>query len=353
MTECVRERKLWGSNFSPEDIAEARDRCGLLTMELELSRECNLRCIYCYSEAGEPLQKELKPAEIYGVVDQAIALGARRIIVLGGGEPLVYPGVMDIVRYLHRRGVGIDLFTNGTLITADMAREFRDMGVHPVIKMNSLREDVQDLLAGRKGAAREIRRGFQHLVDAGYPAEGLPMGVQSVVCRQNLAELQEMWAWIRERGMTPYFEMITLQGRARKHPELEVAPAELRAAFEELSRLDRERFGFEWEPQPPVAGLRCNRHSYTCTVTVLGDVIPCPGVDIPVGNIRKQPLADILKGSEVIHKLRHIREHIKGACRECEHNDTCYGCRGMAYQATGDYLAADPLCWRASQRGKS
>lgn len=353
MTECACEQKrLWGSNFSPEEIAAARDSGGLLTMELELSRECNLRCIYCYSEAGEPLEGELDIEEIRSAIDQAVALGARRIIVLGGGEPLVHPHVMDIVRHLHARGVGIDLFTNGTLISADMAREFKALGVHPVIKMNSLREDVQDLLAGRKGAAREIRRGFAHLVEAGYPAEGLPMGVQSIICRQNLAELPDMWTWIRERGMTPYFEMITLQGRARRHPELEVSPTELRALFEELSRIDRERFGFEWEPQPPVAGLRCNRHSYTCTVTVLGDIIPCPGVDIPVGNIRKQPLADILKASEVIHKLRHIREHIKGACRDCEHNAACYGCRGMAYQLTGDYLAADPLCWRVGNGTK-
>jgi radical SAM protein with 4Fe4S-binding SPASM domain len=350
VTECLCETKrAWGSNFSLEEIAEARDRCGLLTMELELSRECNLRCIYCYSEAGAPLNNELSSEEIYSVVDQAIDLGARRVIVLGGGEPLVYPGVMDIMRYLHKRGVGIDLFTNGTLITENMAREFRDLGVHPVIKMNSLNDDVQDLLAGHKGAARDIRQGFKNLVKAGYPAEGLPMGVQSVICRQNLAELPAMWSWIRERGMTPYFEMITLQGRARKHPELEVTPGELRAAFEDLSRLDRERFGFDWEPHPPVAGLRCNRHSYTCTVTVHGDVIPCPGVDIPVGNIRTQPLADILKGSEVIHKLRNIRKYIKGACAECPQNDICYGCRGMAYQLTGDYLAADPLCWHVNQ----
>jgi MoaA/NifB/PqqE/SkfB family radical SAM enzyme len=44
--------------------------------------------------------------------------------------------------------------------------------------------------------------------------------------------------------------------------------------------------------------------------------------------------------------LRNYRLTIKGPCRSCELAATCYGCRGAAYQLTGDYLASDPLCWR-------
>ena len=91
----------WGSNFTPEEIAETRARKGLLSMELELSRECNLRCVYCYASSGKALHNELTREEIDDALDQAIALGARRIIVIGGGEPLLYPGVMDIMRGLR------------------------------------------------------------------------------------------------------------------------------------------------------------------------------------------------------------------------------------------------------------
>ena len=40
------------------------------------------------------------------------------------------------------------------------------------------------------------------------------------------------------------------------------------------------------------------------------------------------------------------REMIKGECRDCDKAEECYGCRGAAYQLTGDYLASDPTCWR-------
>ncbi len=343
-------RKIWGSHFSEQEIDEARRSGRLLTMELELSRACNLRCIYCYADSGVPLDGELGQLEIFEVIDQAIELGAKRIIVLGGGEPLAYPDLLPILRHIHRHGAAIDLFTNGTLITAELAREFAALGVCPVVKMNSMREHVQDLLAGKADTFTKIREGLAHLRQAGYPAPSLPLGVQTVVCRHNLKELPAMWTWIRNQGMVPYFETITLQGRAREHPDLFVRPEEIRDLFQYLSDLDRERFGTAWQPHPPVAGLTCSRHLYTCTITVQGNVLPCPGVDIPVGNIRQTPLADILRDSEVIRDLRNIRETIKGACRDCEFHSTCYGCRGMAYQQTGDYLAADPLCWKNPDR---
>jgi predicted hotdog family 3-hydroxylacyl-ACP dehydratase len=47
----------------------------------------------------------------------------------------------------------------------------------------------------------------------------------------------------------------------------------------------------------------------------------------------------------VVQDLKNYKEMIKGPCGECEKLDECYGCRGTAFQMTGDYLASDPLCW--------
>lgn len=337
----------WGVAFSREDIDTAKRKNGLLSMELELSRECNLRCIYCYADSGDALADELNHEEIISAIDQAVALGARKIVVLGGGEPLCYPRILDVLAYLRDKKVESELFTNGMLITSDLARQFKELGVRPVVKMNSLRPEVQDVLAGQKGAFAKIRRGLDALLAAGYPADGLPLGAQTVMCRHNYDELPAMWIWLRERNIIPYFEILTLQGRARRHPDLELTPQELRRVFEQLRRLDAEHFGHTWEPHPAVAAFCCDRHEYSCTVSVTGDIYPCPGVNLSVGNLRTAPLAEILSSSPVIRDLRDIRATIKGACAGCDLKSECYGCRGMAYQTTGDYLTADPLCWRA------
>ena len=173
----------------------------------------------------------------------------------------------------------------------------------------------------------------------------MKLGVETIICRQNIDELPELWRWARNNGYTPYVEVMTWQGRAREHPELEVEPHELKELFERLASIDASEFGRRWQPHPPLAGSHCARHEYSCTLTANGDVHPCPGVAIAVGNILEHSLEEILAKSSVVRELRNIREMVKGKCHSCEIGNMCYGCRGHAYNVTGDYLAEDPVCW--------
>jgi radical SAM protein with 4Fe4S-binding SPASM domain len=140
--------------------------------------------------------------------------------------------------------------------------------------------------------------------------------------------------------------VITPQENAAENDWLTVDGMQLKTLFEQLAAIDREKFGREWDPQPPLVGNKCMRHQVSCLVNAVGDVMPCVGVTISVGNIREHKLADIIKGSEVINNLKNYRQMIKGECRDCDKAEECYGCRGAAFQLTGDYLASDPTCWR-------
>jgi radical SAM protein with 4Fe4S-binding SPASM domain len=144
--------------------------------------------------------------------------------------------------------------------------------------------------------------------------------------------------------------MLTPHGSAADHPWLAVEPGAAEAIFRAVCELDRTRYGLEWGPQPPLVGGRCLRHQFSCLVTAAGDVFPCVGVTIPLGNVRERRLAEIIRDSEVLQDLRNYRQTVKGPCRECERAAECYGCRGTAYQLTGDYLASDPSCWRNRER---
>ncbi len=337
--------------FGNDEVAACLQRRGLLSLELEFTKKCNLRCVYCYSAAGEPEEDELKIEEIKSVVAQAADLGAKKIILLGGGEPLVYEGLEEIVHYISALGVQQVLFTNGTLMTERTAHLLRKERVSVVIKNNSMKAEVQDELAGVKGSFDRIRRGLQHLMDAGYPNAEVMLGVQTVICRQNLAELPAMWEWARRHDFVPYFEIMTNQGRAKLHPDLAVPIHEIRAVFERLETIDKTRFDVAWHSHPTIAAFSCKRHLYSCLVNSRGFVQPCTGVDMLVGNIREKSLAAILSGSPVIDDLRNIYDRIEGDCRQCDHRYECYGCRGNAYQTTGNYLASDPSCWRCSESG--
>jgi radical SAM protein with 4Fe4S-binding SPASM domain len=291
---------------------------------------------------------EMTREEIRDVIIQARDMGARKIIILGG-EPMLYPHLMEMVRFIKDLGMEIELFTNGVNMTPSMAGLLYGYGVTVVLKMNSFNEDTQDMLSGKKGAYAQIQKAFANLKGAGYP-KGCHMGVSTIICRQNIDELPLLWQWLRDQGVSPYFEMITPQGNARQHSTLEVDTADIRDFFAKISEIDREMYGSDWKPQPPLVGGQCLRHQFSCLVNSRGYVQPCVGVTIPVGNIREKRLRDIIAESEVISDLRYYKLNIKGPCRECGQLDECYGCRGAAYQMTGDYLASDPLCWRNAGR---
>ncbi len=333
-----------GEEFTLDDIAATVRNGGLLSMEIEFSLRCNFHCQYCYVGQNGGSAQELSPGEIRTTILQAKALGARKIIVLGG-EPMIYPQVMDLLAFIRGEGLAAEMFTNGTNVTPAAARRLHELGVQVVLKMNSFDKGVQDELAGFDGAYDTIQEAFRNLKAAGFPAAGHLMAVSTIICTRNLAEIPRMWEWLREQDITPYFEIITPQGNARDNANLEVEPAALRTVFETLSTLDRVRFGHTWEPQPPLVGDRCLRHQFSCLVNAYGTVMPCVGVTIPLGNVRERKLADILHDSEVVQDLRHYGKSIRGPCAACEKAAVCYGCRGAAYQLTGDYLASDPLCW--------
>ncbi|MDX9787128.1 MAG: radical SAM protein [Desulfobacterales bacterium] len=335
--------------FSKDAIAEAAQNDRLLSMEIEFSLRCNFRCAYCYAPHENYFKDELTVVEIQSAILQAKAIGAEKIIILGG-EPSIYPHTPELIRFIHALGLQTEIFTNGTGITSEFAGQLHAHNTRVVLKMNSFNPALQDLLSGYAGAYGIIQKALGNLKQAGYPSQNHFLAVSSIICRQNIAELPRMWQWLREQGIAPYFEIMTPQANALQNHWLHVDPLELETLFERIRKLDRRLFGQVWESQPPLVGNACMRHQFSCLITSKGDVMPCVGIPLAMGNIRRQPLREILAGSPIRKDLKNYRHTIKGPCRTCEKASECYGCRGAAFQLTGDYLASDPLCWRNARQ---
>ncbi|HSV92911.1 MAG TPA: SPASM domain-containing protein, partial [Desulfobacterales bacterium] len=80
-----------------------------------------------------------------------------------------------------------------------------------------------------------------------------------------------------------------------------------------------------------------------CFVSHVGDVQPCGFLATPCGNVRERSFAEIWRHSEVFTALRDF-DRLEGKCGRCEFRRVCGGCRARAFEATGDYLAEEPLC---------
>ena len=113
-------------HFTKEEIRDAVEKNHLLTLDLETSRVCNLKCVYCYAESGKKQENELELDELLNIIDQAEALGVRSITVIGGGEPMLHPNILDIIDYIAQKKIPQNLFTNGTVMTPLKARFLKE-----------------------------------------------------------------------------------------------------------------------------------------------------------------------------------------------------------------------------------
>jgi radical SAM protein with 4Fe4S-binding SPASM domain len=336
-----------GPEFSPEEIERAVREQGLLSIEVELSRECSFDCGCCHLH-GRPRAARLSPETVRSLIREARALGARRLI-LRGGEPTLYPDLLELLGYGREQGLQLEILTNGSGIDRGMAERLFALGVRVVLKRDSLVPEIQDQLAGQPGAHQVIEAAYRNLREAGYPTGERILGISSVICRANQSDLLRLWAWIRREGLVPYVHVTLPQDGRPGWEELTLADQDHQATLEQLAAWDREHAGLEWSPQPLV-DERCRRPSFSCLVDADGRVLPCVGVGVPVGDLRERSLREILEDSEVVRNLRDYRHTIVGPCGACSRGASCYGCRGAAHVETGDYLASDPRCPRNRDR---
>lgn len=332
--------------FNDKEIKFAQKHKQLLSLEIELGSRCNLRCLYCYSGKNLFREEELELEEVFDAISQAKALGARKIIYIGAGEPLLDDNLKDVIHYVHKLGLEHVLFTNATLMDIAMARFLFEQEVVVVVKYPSMKEEVFDRLAGCQGAYASMKRGFKYLQEAGYPDRKHYLGIESIICTYNFKEIPNMWRWARSNNIIPYVERLTRKGSSVEHSDLFLDKATIRNLFETLAQIDKDEFGIVWNACPPIAGFYCKRHLYSCTLNSQGYIQPCVGIDIKAGNIRTEKLTSIIHNNKILKELSRIHTTIKGECKTCDYHDDCYGCRGNAYNMTGDYLASDPTCWR-------
>ena len=143
MGDC--SSRMFNVEFTDEEVNAAIKNGRLLSMEIEFSTKCNFQCPYCYAKDDSFWHKELELEQIEDVIIQAKDLGARKIIILGG-EPLVYTHILEVLSFIRKQHLEVEMFTNGSQINEVVANTLFDLGINVVLKMNSFKNETVCLL---------------------------------------------------------------------------------------------------------------------------------------------------------------------------------------------------------------
>lgn len=102
-------------------------------------RRCNLSCTYC--NEFDDFSKPVPLPELFQRIDRLGEFGTS-IITISGGEPLLHPGLEEVIRHIRRRGIIAGMITNGYLLTRERIQSLNDAGLeHLQISIDNVMPD--------------------------------------------------------------------------------------------------------------------------------------------------------------------------------------------------------------------
>ncbi len=337
----------------------------------ETTRNCNLSCVHCRASASMgPHEGELDTPEAFRLLDEIAGVG-RPIVILTGGEPLLRPDIFAITEYGNRLGLRMVMAPNGTLITADIARRLADAGIKRLsISLDGASAATHDEFRKVPGAFEGALRGIEHIKHA-----GIPFQINTTVTQINLDQIPKIQQLAVELGaVAHHIFLLVPTGRGKYIVDKAITAEEYERTLNwfyeqrgktalELKatcaphyyRILRQRSAKDGQPVSfqshglDAVTRGCLGGIGFCFVSHVGDVQPCGFLSTNCGNVRQNSFAEIWRHSEVFTALRDY-DRLEGKCGLCEFKRVCGGCRARAFEATGDYLAEEPLCSHIPRR---
>lgn len=345
----------------------------------ETTAGCNLRCVHCrrLDVLDAVSDTDLSTADAQSMIAD-IASNYKPILVLSGGEPLFRPDILDLADFARNHGLRVALATNGTLVTAEKAREIRQAGVARVsISLDGALAETHDRFRGAGNFERALA-GFDHL-----KREGVSLQINMTVTRFNADQLPRLYDLCLARGADAlHVFMLVPVGCGVQIAESDMLPsAEYEKWLNWFYDRDIERkielkatcaphyFRIVRQRSKEIGGLPPSHHRQetkgapaghpgqslhqttkgclagqgVCFVSHKGEVFPCGYLPVSVGSLRTTPFKTLWESAPVFQALRDPSK-LEGKCGACSFKFVCGGCRARAYYTHGDALAEEPHC---------
>mgnify|MGYP000656800991 CR=1 FL=1 len=318
---------------NPDDVAVSEEPLKLKFLWLELTSQCNNKCLHCYSSSDMTTDSDAVTHERWlSLISEARSIGAKNIQFIGG-EPLLYPLWRDLVLQAHSDGYeSKEIFTNATLIKKEHIEFFQKYKVYIATTIYADNAAIHDEVTQHKGSFKRTLAAIKMLKEA-----NIPLRIASIIMKANENEANNIMHLCEELGVNPGIpDVIRPAGRGN---DKDLLP----------STYTRESV------KPPFytnyTSFCQSQNYHNClagklAITSSGDVIPCIFArDELCGNILDTKLIDIVNGPLMQKYWRTTKDKVQ-KCKDCEYRYSCDDCRPLAqaYDENKNWLACSAGC---------
>lgn len=324
--------------------AEKRVRPSVNALAIELTASCNQKCDYCYNEWRDNDGKSVETGDVAKLLARVKKLADAwdlDHVTLTGGEPFSHAGVFPLLDEMRARGIGVQMISNGGLITDAIAERLRPYHLRYIqITLNGHTEELHAAHVG-DGHYERTLRGIRALKKAGVPVVGC-----IVVTRRNARHVGEILRVWKELGATQVaLSRFSPAGYAAKYAaELLPSRDDLLCAFEQALPFARSGMNLSCTmPVPPCAietreyapisfgGCAIGTSMQEFALSPAGTLRNCTLHKTPLGNVQDVLAEDVdpvalLSAPEVTEYRKQTPEF----CHGCVHEQSCAGGCGAA-----------------------
>jgi 12,18-didecarboxysiroheme deacetylase len=340
-----------------------------------MTRQCNLRCRHCYAQAlSQKTKDELTTSEGKVLLDDLSSFGVP-VILFSGGEPLLRPDLPELAEYAVSKGMRAVISTNGTLITPELAKTLKAIGLSYVgISLDGLTE-VNDRFRGVSGAFEQALTGIRNCREA-----GIKVGLRFTINRLNSDQVSPIFDLLQIEDIPRVcFYHLVYAGRGSQLIQEDLDHQETRNIVDLIIDRTKDCFAAGQEKEVltvdnhadgPYVYLRLLKEGSSRASEVLdllkmnegnssGRGIGCVSWDGQVhadqfwrhysfGNVHQRPFSEIWEdlSNPLMAKLKDKKQYVTGRCADCRWLEICGGnFRVRAEAAAGDLWAPDPACY--------
>ncbi|MFA5797705.1 MAG: hypothetical protein WC916_06775 [Candidatus Woesearchaeota archaeon] len=307
----------------------------LIKVVMELSNICNKSCAGCFTKkikdswttkSKKRLPNE-QPLEIQlAMIDEAYAIGARTVDIVGAGEPTLDPNFQTVVEYITNKKMHAIIFTLGEhSALAEYAKKWSNKPVSFFIKFWSKNPQLQNSYVADNTGLYTMRRDamIEKLILLGYTKgatqqidgtnhHSTRLGADILVMKSNYAEIPELFRFCRENNIMPEIKSYIPAGpthlsqmqaasiytaamlNALKKDE--VTPKDMYDLRKNIINIDSKEFNIPELPTCYIQGPKCTQSVASLYITITGEIRSCVGTShvygtyIPEKNMLAQTL---------------------------------------------------------------
>jgi 12,18-didecarboxysiroheme deacetylase len=380
--------KLYCATVEPSDALRYSRHSGQLPSHLlqfskdkkpvvvwNMTRRCNLKCVHCYAKSEDiSYDNELNHEQSIAMIDDLAQFGVP-VLLFSGGEPTVHPRLVEYAKYAVSKGMRAVISTNGTLITKEKAKLFKEIGLSYVgISLDGL-EETHDKFRGVKGSFKKAMAAIKNCQEA-----GIKVGLRFTINKRNVKDIPGIFDLLEEKNIPrACFYHLVYSGRGSEIAKEDLTHAETRKVLDLIMdrtkdlhdrNLPKEVLTVDNHADGPYIYQRLLEEDPDRAAEVLellemnegnnsGRGIGCISWDGEVhpdqfwrekslGNIKDMPFSKIWTNvdNEFLMKLKEKKKHVKGRCAGCRWLDICGGnFRARAESVADDPWDSDPACY--------